>query len=75
MEEERKNPEDYTEEEKARAMSMALHWLCSPRGGNNFYGRILNGCGRAPKKDLRPPSRTSVTTTPRKNVEVTSQNS
>lgn len=23
-----------------------LQWACSPRGGNNFYGRLLNGCGR-----------------------------
>ena len=56
MEEERKNIDEYTEEEKDQAMSRALHWLCSPRGGNNFYGRILNGCGRAPRKDLWPPT-------------------
>jgi predicted metal-dependent peptidase len=28
------------------ALSEVLQWACSPRGGNNFYGRILNGCGR-----------------------------
>jgi predicted metal-dependent peptidase len=28
------------------ALSACLQWACSPRGGNNFYGRILNSCGR-----------------------------
>jgi len=31
------------------ALSEVLQWACSPRGGNNFYGRILNGCGRINK--------------------------
>jgi len=30
----------------AEALSACLQWATSPRGGNNFYGRILNGCGR-----------------------------
>lgn len=30
----------------AEALSQVLQWACSPRGGNNFWGRILNGCGR-----------------------------
>lgn len=33
-------------ESKDNALTNALQWLCSPRGGNNFYGRILNGCRR-----------------------------
>lgn len=28
------------------AISNAIQWLCSPRGGNNFYGRIMNGVRR-----------------------------
>ena len=28
------------------ALGEALYWLTSPRGGNNFYGRVLNGCAR-----------------------------
>lgn len=28
------------------ALSACLAWLCTPRGGNNFYGRILNSCNR-----------------------------
>jgi len=28
------------------ALSACLQWACSPRGGNNFYGRIMNSCGR-----------------------------
>ncbi len=27
-------------------LSEALQWVCSPRGGNNFYGRVINGCRR-----------------------------
>lgn len=27
-------------------LGKCLQWACSPRGGNNFYGRVLNGCGR-----------------------------
>ncbi len=34
------------------ALSEVLQWACSPRGGNNFYGRILNGCGRINAKGL-----------------------
>ena len=33
-------------ESKDNALTNALQWLCSPRGGNNFYGRVLNGCRR-----------------------------
>lgn len=33
------NPQD-------NAVSNAIQWLCSPRGGNNFYGRIMNGVRR-----------------------------
>lgn len=33
-------------ETKDNALTNALQWLCSPRGGNNFYGRVLNGCRR-----------------------------
>lgn len=42
-------------ESKANAMHDVLQWLCScnPRAGNNFYGRVLNGCGRMPVKDLK----------------------
>ncbi len=33
--------------EKPNALlSEALQWLSSPRGGDNFYGRVLNGGGR-----------------------------
>lgn len=56
MEEEREEFKEHSEEEQGRAMSMALQWLCSPRGGNNFYGRILNGCGRSPQKNMWPPT-------------------
>lgn len=28
------------------SMGDCLQWACSPRGGNNFYGRVLNGCSR-----------------------------
>ena len=34
------------DESKDNALTNALQWLCSPRGGNNFYGRVLNGCRR-----------------------------
>jgi predicted metal-dependent peptidase len=27
-------------------VSALLQWACNPRGGNNLYGRTLNGCGR-----------------------------
>jgi predicted metal-dependent peptidase len=27
-------------------LSQVLQWACSPRGGNNFWGRVMNGCGR-----------------------------
>ena len=29
-----------------------IQWICSPRGGNNFYGRVLNGCGRTAKEGV-----------------------
>jgi len=48
--------QEFSEEEIDRAMSRALQWLCSPRGGSNFYARMINGCGRAPRKDLWPPT-------------------
>ena len=35
-----------TTENPAESLSQVLQWACSPRGGNNFWGRILNGCGR-----------------------------
>jgi predicted metal-dependent peptidase len=35
--------EDFTDS-PAAALGMALQWLCSMRGGNNFFGRLLNGC-------------------------------
>lgn len=28
----------------AEALGMALQWTASMRGGNNFFGRLLNGC-------------------------------
>jgi len=36
-------------------MHDVLQWLCScnPRAGNNFYGRVLNGCGRMPVPNLK----------------------
>jgi predicted metal-dependent peptidase len=33
-----------TTDSPAAALGMALQWLCSMRGGNNFFGRLLNGC-------------------------------
>lgn len=30
----------------AEALGHSIQWLCSPRGGNNFYGRVINGCKR-----------------------------
>ena len=30
----------------AEELGKVLQWLCSPRGGNNFYARVMNGCGR-----------------------------
>jgi len=30
------------------SLGKCIHWACSRRGGNNFYGRIINGCGRKP---------------------------
>jgi len=40
---------------KADAMHDTLQWLvsCSPRAGNNFYGRVLNGCGKMPVENLK----------------------
>lgn len=38
------------------AMSRALQWLCNPRGGNNLYGRLINGCGLWPKPEMSPPT-------------------
>ena len=37
-----------------------IHWLCSPRGGNNFYGRIINGCRRMRSETLPAPAAVSV---------------
>ena len=28
------------------SLTACLQWACNPRGGNNFYGRVLNGCGK-----------------------------
>lgn len=33
-----------TTDSPAQALGIALQWLCSMRGGNNFFGRLLNGC-------------------------------
>lgn len=35
--------EDLTDS-PTQALGIALQWLCSMRGGNNFFGRLLNGC-------------------------------
>ena len=35
-----------TDIEPGEALGACLQWACSPRGGNNFYGRVLNGCAR-----------------------------
>lgn len=35
------------------ALSASLQWVCSPRGGNNFYGRILNGCSREATSEIQ----------------------
>lgn len=35
------------------ALSAVLQWLCNPRGGNNFYARALNGCGKQKMEGLR----------------------
>ena len=37
-----------------------IHWLCSPRGGNNFYGRIINGCRRMRSENCPAPGAVSV---------------
>lgn len=34
------------------ALSEVLQWTCSPRGGNNFYGRLLNQCAQIPSPGL-----------------------
>jgi len=34
------------------ALAACLQWACNPRGGNNLYGRTLNGCGRQAKPGL-----------------------
>jgi len=36
----------------ATALSEVLQWTCSPRGGNNFYGRLLNQCVQIPAPGL-----------------------
>jgi predicted metal-dependent peptidase len=45
-----KQREQHMEEENTTdatlALGIAIQWACSPRGGNNFYGRVLNGCSR-----------------------------
>jgi predicted metal-dependent peptidase len=38
--------EKSTNRAAVEALGDCIQWACSPRGGNNFYGRILNGCGR-----------------------------
>jgi predicted metal-dependent peptidase len=38
---------------KDNAISNAIQWLCSPRGGNNFYGRVMNGVRRVHYPDLK----------------------
>lgn len=35
------------------AISNAIQWLCSPRGGNNFYGRVMNGVRRVHTPGLK----------------------
>ena len=44
--------EDETTIHAGEAMGKCLQWACSPRGGNNFYGRVLNGCGRQTNEGL-----------------------
>ena len=34
------------QEDPDKALSAVMQWLSSPRGGDNFYGRVMNGCGR-----------------------------
>jgi len=34
-------------------LSEALQWVCSPRGGNNFYGRVINGCRRSANDSIK----------------------
>ena len=38
--------------EPIESLSKALQWATNPRGGNNFYGRILNGAGRKAEPGL-----------------------
>jgi len=40
-------------DESYKAMGAVMQWLSSPRGGDNFYGRIMNGCGRTPKEGVK----------------------
>jgi len=41
-----------TNDDPEKALSQVLQWACSPRGGNNFWGRVLNGCGRRAVNNL-----------------------
>ena len=43
---------EYDPVEAAQSLSRALQWITSPRGGNNFYGRILNNVGRSAQEGL-----------------------
>lgn len=47
MEEQNEITLEDTADSPAAALGMALQWLCSMRGGNNFFGRMLNGCTHA----------------------------
>ena len=40
------------EKSAGEALGKCLQWACSPRGGNNFYGRVLNGCGKLASEGL-----------------------
>lgn len=45
-----------TLEHANHAMTQLLQWAASPRGGNNLYGRVLNGCGLRPDSKISPPT-------------------
>ena len=40
-------------EEPLKALSSVMQWLSSPRGGDNFYGRVMNGCGRSVNRTIQ----------------------
>lgn len=44
--------ENKEKENAIETLSQVLQWTCSPRGGSNFYGRVLNGCGRTVNRDI-----------------------